>query len=60
MMKASYTQTPRTMQEATWISSGEAIHHYPQSRSERAAGVVLAVVIGTLLAAALLHWSLMP
>lgn len=56
-MKSSYHTTPRTMESATWIASGQAIHYYPQSRTERAAGVVLAVVIGILLAAALVHWG---
>lgn len=57
-MKQSYFETPRTMESATWVTSGQAIHHYPQSRTEVAAGVVLAVVIGVLLAAALLHWGM--
>lgn len=56
-MKSSYITTPRTMADATWVAGGQAIHHYPQSRTERAAGVVLAIVIGALLAAALVHWS---
>lgn len=55
-MKSSYYTTPRTMDEATWISGGNAVHHYPQSRTEVAAGVVLAVVLGIVFAAALLHW----
>jgi len=55
-MKSSYHTTPRTMDECTFISGGQAIHHYPQSRTESAAGVVLAIVIGILLAAAVLHW----
>ncbi len=57
-MKSSYVTTPRTMEDATWVAGGQAIHHYPQSRTERAAGFVLAVVIGVLLAAALVHWSM--
>lgn len=56
-MKSSYYQCPRTMEDATWVAGGQAIHHYPQSRTERAAGVVLAVVIGVVLAALLVHWS---
>jgi len=55
-VKQSYISTPRTMEDATWVAGGQAIHHYPQSRTERAAGVFLAVVIGILMAAALLHW----
>ena len=55
-MKSSYVTTPRTMDDATWVAGGQAIHHYPQSRTERAAGVVLAVVIGIIGAAGLVHW----
>lgn len=55
-MKQSYTQTPRTMQSATWIEGGQAVHFYPQSRTESAAGVVLAIVLGIVFAAALVHW----
>ena len=56
-MKSSYITTPRTMEDATWVAGGQAIHHYPQSRTERAAGVFLAVVIGIVLAALLMHWA---
>jgi ABC-type nitrate/sulfonate/bicarbonate transport system permease component len=56
-MKSSYIITPRTMEDATWVAGGQAIHHYPQSRTEVAAGVVLAVVIGIALAALLVHWA---
>lgn len=55
-MKSSHYLTPRTMEDATWVSGGQAIHHYPQSRTEVAAGFVLAVTIGILLAAAAVHW----
>ena len=55
-MKQSHFATPRTMHDGTWIANAQAIHHFRQSRTESAAGVVLAVVIGILLAAALLHW----
>jgi hypothetical protein len=47
---------PRTMESGHWSFNADPIEHYPQSRTERAAGVVLAVVIGLLGAAALLHW----
>jgi len=47
---------PRTMESGHWSFNADPIEHYPQSRTERAAGVVLAVVIGILMAAALLHW----
>lgn len=47
---------PRTMESSHWSFDADPIEHYPQSRIERAAGVVLAVVIGIFLAAALLHW----
>ena len=55
-MKSSYISTPRTMEDATWVAGGQAIHHYPQSRTERAAGVVLAVVIGIALTVLLMAW----
>jgi hypothetical protein len=55
-MKSSYTKSPRTMDEATWISGGNAIQHFPQSRTESAAGFVLAIVIGIIGAAAAVHW----
>ena len=47
---------PRTMESGHWSFNADPISHYPQSRTERAAGVLLAVVIGILMAAALLHW----
>ena len=47
---------PRTMERASWRYDCDPISHYPQSRTERAAGVVLAVVIGVLMAAALVAW----
>ena len=59
-MKSSYYVTPRTMQDCTFIESGNAFTHYPQSRTESAAGVILAIVIGVLLAAALVHWAMLP
>lgn len=55
-MKSSYISTPRTMEDATWVAGGQAIHHYPQSRTERAAGFVLAVTLGITFAAAAVHW----
>ena len=55
-MKSSYTKSPRTLDECTFIAGGNAIQHFPQSRTEHAAGFVLAVVIGIVLAAALVHW----
>ena len=33
-----------------------AIQHFPQSRTESAAGFVLAIVLGIVGAAALVHW----
>lgn len=57
MLKNSHYQSPRTMEDATWVAGGQAIHYYPESRTERAAGVVLAVVIGIVLAALLVHWA---
>lgn len=55
-MKSSYTKSPRTLDECTFIAGGNAIQHFPQSRTESAAGVVLAVILGILLAASLAHW----
>ena len=49
---------PRTMEQGRWAFDCDPIEHYPQSRTEKAAGVVLAVVIGVLLAAALVHWGM--
>lgn len=48
---------PRTMESGHWSFDADPISYHPQSRTERAAGVVFAVVIGVLLAAALVHWS---
>jgi len=47
---------PRTMESGHWSFNADPIEHYPQSRTERAAGVVLAVVIGILMAGALVVW----
>lgn len=47
---------PRTMESGRWSYDADPIQFYPQSRTERAAGVVLAVVIGVFLAAAAVHW----
>lgn len=55
-MKSSYTKSPRTLDECTFIAGGNAIQHYPQSRTESAAGFVLAVIIGIIGAAAFVHW----
>ena len=47
---------PRTMESGQWAFDADPIQHFPQSRTEHAAGFVLAVVIGIVLAAALVHW----
>jgi hypothetical protein len=47
---------PRTMESGHWSFNADPIEHYPQSRTERAAGVVLAVVIGMMMATALVAW----
>lgn len=47
---------PRTMESGHWSFNADPIEFYPQSRTERAAGVVLAVVIGIIGAASLVHW----
>lgn len=49
-------QIPRTMEGGSWRYDCDPISHYPQSRTERAAGVVLAVVLGIIGAAMLVHW----
>lgn len=48
---------PRTMEQGRWAFDADPISYHPQSRTERAAGVVLAVVIGIVLAALLVHWA---
>lgn len=55
-MKSSYTQTPRTMQSATWIEGGQAIFHYPESGTQKVYGYLLAIGIGIGLALALVSW----
>lgn len=47
---------PRTMESGQWAFDADPIEFHPQSRTESAAGVLLAVAIGLGLAAALLHW----
>ena len=47
---------PRTMESGQWSFDADPIQRFPQSRTEHAAGFVLAVVIAILLAAAALHW----
>ena len=51
---------PRTMESGNWSFDCDPIQHFPQSRTESAAGVVLAVIIGIFLAAGLVHWWSMP
>lgn len=47
---------PRTMEQGHWSFNADPIEHYPQSRTERAASVVLATAIAIALAAAIVHW----
>lgn len=48
---------PRTLAEAWPCERANAIEYYPSAaRWERPAGVLLAIVIGIALAAALIHW----
>lgn len=47
---------PRTMESGRWSYDCDPIQHFPQSRTESAAGVVLAVLIGIIGAALLVHW----
>jgi ABC-type nitrate/sulfonate/bicarbonate transport system permease component len=49
---------PRTMEQGRWAFDADPIQHFPQSKGEVVAGVVLAVVIGIVLAALLVHWSM--
>lgn len=49
---------PRTLQEAFGPYTSREVHPMPAapSRTERMLGAMMAVVIGVLLAAALVHW----
>lgn len=47
---------PRTMESGRWSYDCDPIQHFPQSRTESAAGVVVAIVIGIFLAAGFVHW----
>jgi hypothetical protein len=57
----NYT-TPRTLAESSFVcgysTTPIAPNKPPVSRSERIAGVFVAVVVGVLLAMVLLHWSM--
>ena len=48
-------RTPRTMAECSWQQGYPSVQITP--RSERFAGVILAVVIGVVLAALWAHWA---
>ncbi len=51
--------TPRTLSECSFVVGYRSLdhsHHRRESVTERAAGVVLAVVCGVMLALALAHW----
>ena len=52
------SRTPRTLAECRF-TSGHAIAHLPQqaTRTERIAGVLVAVAVGVLGALALVHWA---
>ena len=47
---------PRTMESGHWSFNADPISYHPQSRTEKVAGLVLAVVIGVLMALALVAW----
>lgn len=47
-------QTPRTLSESSFVTGYPAV--VVTSRRERIAGVLLAVVIGVVMAALLAHW----
>jgi hypothetical protein len=47
---------PRTMEQGRWAFDADPISYHPQSRTEKVAGLVLAVVIGVLMALVLVAW----
>lgn len=51
-------RTPRTLSDCSWHTgyASAQLHRDPIPATERAAGVLLAVVIGVLLAVSLVHW----
>jgi ABC-type nitrate/sulfonate/bicarbonate transport system permease component len=56
-VKASHYTTPRTLADCQWTSGYTTLPiQSPVSRSERLAGVFLAVVIGIATALMLAHW----
>ena len=54
-MKQSYTQTPRSMSEATWTHGAYSVS-YKKSRLSVIGGYVLAFAIGAGMAALLVAW----
>ena len=54
-MKPSYTQTPRTINEATWTTGAYGVS-YKKSRLSVIGGYVLAFAIGAGMAALLVAW----
>lgn len=55
-MKPSYFQTPRSLEDATFHSWGQAIESIPSGIRINAADVILACVIGICGAMAIAHW----
>jgi len=54
-MKPSYTQTPRSMSEATWTTGAYSVG-YKKSRLNVIGGYLLAFAIGAAMAALLVKW----
>jgi hypothetical protein len=54
-MKQSYTQTPRSMSEATWTTGAYGVS-YKKSRLSLIGGYVLVFAIGAGMAALLVAW----
>jgi len=54
-MKPSYTQTPRSMSEATWTTGAYGVS-YKKSRLSVIGGYLLAFAIGAGMAALLVTW----
>ena len=48
---------PRTLQQAFGPHTSRDVHPMPESRTERIAGVLVAVVVGVLGALAIVHWA---
>ena len=54
-MKPSHFHTPRSMDDATWHHSGQALHGFHRQDSWSIGDVLFAVILGSLAAAFLAH-----